>query len=53
MSDAIQYRLAMALMAMIVALVGYMIISAPDAMYPAPSSACEIGMLNGTYSECP
>ena len=52
MSDTTRFRVALVLVACIVALATYTFVSAHDAMYPTPSSECEVGLLNGTYGEC-
>jgi hypothetical protein len=53
MKTTTRNRLALVLVAVIVALATYTVASAVGAMFPTnyPAS-CEVGLLNGTYSEC-
>lgn len=53
MSNTTRNRLVMVLVATFIALLGYTVWSAHDAMYPTNyTSECEVGILNGTYGEC-
>lgn len=53
MSDTTRNRIGLVLAILIVIVATWAVVDAHNAMFPTPyTSTCEVGLLNGTYSEC-